>query len=123
MRVRHRRVAAGLYVVLAGSLATAGGFAQDPRYYLTAVLVTLPLGLVAFVAAYAGYALIQGVGGLFAATTTADGSQAPWLRASSAILIVVLFVAAAVGNILILRYRRRVAPRPGAATTSATSAS
>jgi hypothetical protein len=103
MSKRHLRVAAGLYVVLAGSLAIAGGVAQSPVPYLTDVLVTLPLGLAAFVAIYLGYALIQGVGGLFLATTTADGSQAEWLRVSSASQIVVLFVVAALGNIAILR--------------------
>jgi hypothetical protein len=88
-------------------------FAESPVYYLAAVVLTLPLGLVAFVAVYGGYALIQAVGGLFASTTTADGSEASWLRASSATLNVALFAAAAVGNIAILRQRKRAATRSG----------
>jgi hypothetical protein len=99
------------YVLAAAVLTAAGGLTQDSRYYLAAVVATLPLGLAAFVAVYVGYALIQGVGGLFASATTSDGSEAHWLAASSASLDVVLFVAAALGNILILR-RIRSARRP-----------
>jgi hypothetical protein len=107
----QRQAAAGLYVVLAAGLAIAGALAQSPIYYLAAVVVTLPLGVVALVGVYVGYALIQGVGGLFLSTTTADGSQAAWLRAASATWIVVLFVAAAVGNLAVLRQRRALAHR------------
>jgi hypothetical protein len=113
---RGRRIAACVYVVLAGSLAIAGAVAQSPVYYLVGVLVTLPVGLVALVASYLGYALIQGVGGLFLSTTTPDGSQAPWLGVASGTWIAVLFAAAAVGNIAILRQlkmsRRRNAHGP-----------
>jgi len=113
---RRGRFAAAVYVALAGGLAIAGAVAQSPAYYLVGVLVTLPLGVVALVASYVGYALIQGVGGLFLSTTTADGSQASWLGAASATWITILFVAAAVGNIAILRQvktsRRRNASAP-----------
>jgi hypothetical protein len=104
------KIAAVLYVALAGGLAAAGALAENPLYYAAAVLVTLPLGLLAFVAVYGGYAVVQAIGGVFASTTTADGSQASWLSASSGILNCLLFVAAATGNLLILRNRRRPPP-------------
>ena len=114
MGTRPAQVAAGLYVGLAGALAVAHGVTNDPRWVLAAVIVTLPLGLAAFVAVYGGYALIQGVGGLFAATRTPDGGETAWLSASTHVLIVALFVGAAVGNILLLRHRR---PRAANAPT------
>ncbi len=123
MSPRHRRVAAGAYVVLAGGLAVAGGIVQTPIFYLAAVVVTLPLGLVAFVAVYLGYALIQGIGGPFLSTTTADGSQARWLSVASDSWIVVLFVAAAVGNIAVLRRRRRALDSTGRDAAGAGAAS
>jgi hypothetical protein len=111
MGIRPAQVAAGLYVGLAGALAVAHGVTNDPRWVIAAVIVTLPLGLVAFVAIYGGYALIQGIGGLFAATREPDGSETAWLSASTHVLIVLVFVGAAVGNILLLRHRRQNAAK------------
>jgi hypothetical protein len=116
---RPAQVAQGLYVGLAASLAVLHWVTDDPRWVFAAVIVTLPLGLVAFVAVYAGYALIQGVGGLFVATRTPDGSETAWLSATTHVLIVVLFVGAAVGNILLLRYRQRHAAKAPAYPASA----
>jgi hypothetical protein len=103
----RRRIAAILYVALPGALATAGAIAGDPRYYLAAVIVTLPLGPVALVGGYLGYAVVQGIGGLFFATRTAGGDWTPWLQTATGILFALLFVTAAVGNLLILRHWRR----------------
>lgn len=89
-------------------LAVLGQVRATAAYYLTDVVLTLPMGVVAFVLVYPGYAALQGIGGLFAATTTADGSQAPWLSDANGVLITLLFCAAAVGNLLLLRrFRRR----------------
>jgi len=113
MGTRPGQVVAGLYVGVVAALAIAHAVTDDPRWVLAAVILTLPLGLAAFVAVYGGYALIQGVGGLFAATRTPDGSETAWLSAATKVLIVVLFVGAAAGNVLLLRYRRRhAAPVP-----------
>jgi hypothetical protein len=43
----------------------SGGLAQRPQPYLAALVLTLPLGLAALAGVYGGYALINGVGGLF----------------------------------------------------------
>jgi hypothetical protein len=91
------------YVLAAGGLAVAGAITQQPQYYLAAVLLTLPLGLAAVAGIYVGYALIQALGGLVAATTTSGGDQPAWLSTSSAALNIALFVAAAAGNVVLLR--------------------
>jgi hypothetical protein len=101
------------YLVATGALATAGGVTQHWQYYIAAVLLTLPFGLAALAGVYLGYALIQAVGGLFLATTTAGGDEAAWLATASASLDVVLLMAAALGNLVLLRYLSgRSAGRP-----------
>jgi hypothetical protein len=91
------------YLVVTGVLAALGGITQDGHYYLVAVLLTLPMGIAALVGVYLGYALCKGLGGLFLAITTADGSDAGWLTVSSGVVATILFVAAAVANVLLLR--------------------
>jgi hypothetical protein len=98
------------YAGVVGCLALAGGLTQRPQPYLAALVLTLPLGLAALIGVYGGYALINGVGGLFV-SASGSGNEPLWLRGSSATLDVILFVAAAVGNVLlarvVLRARRR----------------
>ena len=72
--------------------------------------MTLPLGVLALIGAYGGYALIAGIGGLFGSAPV-TGDEPHWLATSSATLDVVLFTAAAAGNVLLAgrfcRARRR----------------
>ncbi len=104
------RVAEVAYVALAGCLPIGGMIAEDPRYFLAAVIVTLPLGIAAIVGVYVGAGLITVVGGVFAATESADGSEATWLAISLGVLDVALFAAAAAGNLRLLRSRRQTTP-------------
>jgi hypothetical protein len=99
---RWRTLGAVAYVGLVGAMAMLGGVTQDGHYYLAAVVLALPAGLAAFVAVYLGYGLLAGIGGLFVSTTTTDGDRAPWLTISSAALIDALFIAAAVGNLIVV---------------------
>lgn len=90
------------YAGSAGVLAAAGVITARSWPILLAILLTLPLGLAALVGSYLGYAVLKGVGGLFAATESAAGDQAAWLSFLSGLLIVVLVLAAAVGNLMLL---------------------
>ena len=92
---------AGCYVLACGALAAAGGATGDVRWYLAAIVATLPLGVLAVIGVYVGYALLQGVGGLLVPVTTAGGDQAGWLHAGSTGLNVALFAAAALGNVVL----------------------
>jgi hypothetical protein len=83
-------------------MAIAGGVTQDGHYYLAAVVLSLPAGLAAFVAVYLGYGLLAAIGGVFVSTTTTDGDRAPWLTIISATMIDALFIAAAIGNLIVV---------------------
>jgi hypothetical protein len=98
------------YAGVVGCLAIAGGLTQRPEPYLAALVLTLPLGVAALAGVYGGYALIKGVGGLFASVPV-SGNEPLWLRGSSATLDVVLFVAAAAGNVLLARVAVRARRR------------
>lgn len=110
MTVRHGWLIGGVaYVVMAGGLAVIGGLTRTAPPYLAALVLTLPLGVLDLIGAYGGYALIAGIGGLFG-SASATGDEPHWLAASSATLDVVLFMAAAAGNMLLAgfcRARRR----------------
>jgi hypothetical protein len=103
------------YVVVIGGLAVAGGLTRTAQPYLAALVLTLPLGVPALLGVYGGYALLEGIGGLFAPTTV-NGGEAHWLSTSSASVDVVLFMAAAAGNVLLARHfcRARRRSRAGA---------
>ena len=95
-------------LVMVAYFGSAAGLAIDGAVgggwpIAVALLLTLPLGLVALAGIYLGYALLQGAGGLFAPTTTPAGDQAGWLAFSTGVLIVLLVLAAAVGNLVLLR--------------------
>ncbi|MET9217460.1 hypothetical protein ABZX65_01550 [Streptomyces sp. NPDC003300] len=105
------RTVQGLYVAVVAVLAVLGAVTGTSLPYLLAVAVTLPFGMAALVLVYGGYALLKGVGGLWASTTNADGDDAAWLSAGSATLNVVLLIAAALANVLLLEYLRRRSPR------------
>jgi hypothetical protein len=111
MTVRRRWLIGGAaYVVMAGGLAVIGGLTRTAQPYLAALAWTLPLGVLALIGAYGGYALIAGIGGLFGPASV-TGDEPHWLSTSSATLDVVLFMAAAAGNVLLAgcfcRARRR----------------
>jgi len=91
------------YVVVIGGLAVTGGLTRTAQPYLAALVLTLPLGVPALLGVYGGYALMEGIGGLFAATTVNGGGEPHWLSIASAALNVVLFMAAAAGNVLLAR--------------------
>jgi hypothetical protein len=84
-------------------LAAAWAVTHHPVFYLLAVAATLPCGVIAWVGVYLGYALLQGVGGLFWSPTDAAGDQAVWLAWASATLNVGLVVAAGLGNVSVVR--------------------
>lgn len=86
----------------AAMLAAVGVITARSWPILLAMLLTLPLGLIALVDSYLGYAVLKGVGGLFAATDSAAGDQAAWLTVLTGLLIVTLVLAAAVGNLVLL---------------------
>lgn len=99
-----------------------GGRPGSAAAYVISILLTLPLGVVATVLIYGGYAALKGVGGLWASTTTGDGGDAGWLSAGSAALNVTVLIAAALGNVLLLELgaRRRTAARARRAVPPAT---
>jgi hypothetical protein len=86
----------------AAMLAAAGVLTSRSWPILLAVLLTLPLGFVALIGIYFGYAVLKGVGGRFAATASAAGDQAGWLTFLTGVLIVALVLAAALGNLVLL---------------------
>ncbi|MFJ6217283.1 hypothetical protein ACIQGZ_28720 [Streptomyces sp. NPDC092296] len=102
-----RRWWEGGYVALVGLLAAVGAVRADSHYLLAAVVLTLPCGVAALLAVYGGYALLAGVGGLWAASTLPDGSDAAWLTAGSAVVDIVALLAAALANVLIFERRAR----------------
>lgn len=92
--------------VVAG-FAILGALREVPWPYIAAIILALPAGAVAFVAVYGGYALLSAIGGLFTETELPDGSTPAWLTTSSAILNVLLITAAAVVNMIALRWWQR----------------
>jgi hypothetical protein len=110
-----RRSAEAGYVAVIASLAAFGAVRTSAPCYLAAVALTLPCGLAALVLMYGGYALISGVGGLWASTTRTDGDQAAWLATGSSALNVAVLVAAALANVLLLERRSRRSRRSATA--------
>ncbi|RAJ45365.1 hypothetical protein K353_00863 [Kitasatospora sp. SolWspMP-SS2h] len=105
---------AGCYVALVGTLAALGGLREDGRYYLAAVVLTLPVGLVAVPGVYLLRGLATGLGGLVADTVRPDGGEPGWLTAVGTVGNTVLFTAAGLGTVLLVarlvgRRRRRAA--------------
>ncbi|MCX4756100.1 hypothetical protein [Kitasatospora purpeofusca] len=109
------RWAAGGYVAVVGGLASLGGLTENGRFYLAAVLLTLPVGLAALVAVYVARGLLTGVGGLFTETHAPDGADPAWLTAAGVVANTLLFTVAAVATVLLverLASRRRASGRP-----------
>lgn len=110
----------GMYLIVPGALAMTGNVHEYAGWYVAALVWTLPFGIVGFIGIYGAYALIKGVGGLFAATTTATGSDAAWLATSLDLVRVGAFVVAAAANVLLFEFwlRRRRDSRDRAATAA-----
>lgn len=104
-----RRLLEGCYVSLVAALAATGAVGGSAAAYVAAIVLTLPFGVSATACVYGGYAALKGVGGLWAAPTGADGSDAAWLTISSGTLNVAALVAAAVADVLLAEHliRRR----------------
>jgi hypothetical protein len=102
-----------VYVSLVAALAVTGTVHGSATPYLAAIALTLPFGVSAAVCMYGGYAVLKGVGGLWAAPTRPGGDDAGWLGTGSAALDVTALVAAALANVLLAEHltRRRAAVR------------
>lgn len=116
VRTRVRRTAEVAYVCLVTALAVTGAVRGSPVPYVVALALTLPFGLPATAGIYGGYAVLKGVGGLWAAPTRPDGDDAAWLATGSAALDVTVLAAAALANALLAEHlaRRRAAARAAA---------
>ncbi|SDS77347.1 hypothetical protein SAMN05216371_0587 [Streptomyces sp. TLI_053] len=101
--MRTSRWAAACYVALVAVSAALGGATGNGRFYLAAVVLTLPVGLVALVAVYVVRGLLTGVGGLFTGTRLPDGSDPAWLTDAGVVANTLLFTAAAVATVLVAR--------------------
>jgi hypothetical protein len=100
-----------VYVGIPIALAIMGNKHEYAGWFFAALAVTLPCGIAGFIGIYGGYALVKGVGGIFASTTTAAGEDAIWLSTTLDVIRVTAFAAAAVVNVLLLEIwlRRRAA--------------
>lgn len=91
-----------VYVLVVASIATAAQVTHSGRVYLAALLLTLPVGLVAIVGVYVAYGLLVQV-----VTALSSGINADQISERTFVLTapinVALFAAAAVVNVLMLR--------------------
>jgi hypothetical protein len=101
--LRSRRVLLGTsYVLVVSSLAIAAQVTQNGRFYLAALVLTLPIGLIAVVGVYVVYGLM--VQAVTAVSSGLTGDQiSARTRDLTAPVNVALFAAAAVVNVLVLR--------------------
>lgn len=113
--LRPGRVGGG-YVLIVCALVIAAQVTRNGRFYLVALLLTLPLGLFAVGGVYVAYGLVDQV--VIAVQPRTTGDQiASRVFAVTAPINVLLFAAAAIGNVLLVRElvrprRRRETPRP-----------
>jgi hypothetical protein len=96
-----------VYVAIPGTLAVIGNEREYAGWYIAALAMTLPCGIAGFLGIYGGFAAIRGIGDLVASSTTSNGDDAAWFSAAIDFLRVGAFVAAAVGNVLLLEMLRR----------------
>jgi hypothetical protein len=90
------------YVLAVSGLVCAAQVTHDGRFYLAALLLTLPLGVVAVVGVYVVYGLlVQLVGLLSSGLSTDQVSDRTFLISGP--INVLLFGAAAIANVLLLR--------------------
>lgn len=95
--------AAVVYVVAVASITIAAQVTHEARFYLLALLLTLPAGIVAIVGVYVAYGLlVQVVGALSPGLSSDRVSDRTF--AVTAPINVALFAAAAIANVLLLRW-------------------
>lgn len=101
---RHsRRFRWGLvYVLVVASITTAAQISHSGRLYLAALVLTLPVGLVAIIGVYVAYGLLVQV-----VTALSSGISADQISDRTFVVTapvnVALFAGAAVVNLLLLR--------------------
>lgn len=95
------QIAAAGYVLVVTGLASAAQVTGNGRYYLAALLLTLPAGLPAIVGVHLAYGLVEQVNAML--LPRADGDQlARQTLALPAPVNVLLFAAAAVADVLLV---------------------
>jgi uncharacterized membrane protein len=90
------------YVLLVSSLVVTEQVTRDGRFYLAAVLLTLPFGILAVTRVYVAYGLTVQVVTLVSSGVSADRVADRTFVATGPVNVA-LFAAAAVGNALLLR--------------------
>ena len=96
-------IATLVYSAAAGSLA-AFGDTRSALLLLAAVVVTLPLGLGAFIGVYFVYAILIGLAHVAGARVmTGNGWGPTWFVTLDELLVTLIFVTVAVANIMLVR--------------------
>lgn len=96
------KVAAAGYVAAVAVLAAAARVTGDGHYYLAAVLLTLPVGIASVIGVYIAYGLVEQVTTLVLRHASGDRIDGSTL-AVTAPVNVLLFAAAAVADVLLVR--------------------
>lgn len=96
------KVAALAYVSVVSVLAAAAQVTQDGHYYLAAVLLTLPVGIAAVFGVYIAYGLVEQLITLVLRHSSGNRIDSATL-AVTAPVNVLLFAAAAVAEVLLVR--------------------
>lgn len=91
------------YILLVTALAAAEQVTRDGRLYLAALVSALPFGLGAIVGVYVAYGLLGQVVGLVSSGLTGDQLDHRTFLVTAPINVV-LFAAAAGGNVLLARH-------------------
>lgn len=96
------KAAALAYVLVVSVVAGAAQITQDGHYYLAAVLLTLPVGIAAVVGVFLAYGLVEQVVALVLRHASGNRVDSVTL-AVTAPVNVLLFAAAAVADVLLVR--------------------
>jgi hypothetical protein len=91
------------YVAVVSLIVGAAQATEDGRFYLVALMLTLPLGAVAIVGVYLVYGIVVQIVAVLG-NGLPEGSVESRALAISGSLNIVLFTMAAIGNLLLLRY-------------------
>jgi len=101
---RRRWIAIAVpYALIVGGLAATAVITRDPWYWLPTVAVSLPFGLVAFPMLYVVYGLGEQVASAAGVSDFAHGIEPDWFRTIWSVAAVLIFMGAAVGNVMLLR--------------------
>jgi len=104
------------YVVIVCGLAATAAISHNPWFWLPTVVVSLPFGLVAFPSLYVVYGLAEQVASAAGVSDFAHGAEPHWFRTAFSVVAVLIFVAAALANVMLVSTRgaRRAAVRDSA---------